>query len=602
MAISPSERARTVAKELSARTFKGKDIRLVSAVRSALAEDGRALHRFITHDSKDPNGARLAVVLDDDGKEVEAASLSAAVAGALGVEVAATVATVVGRPVATPAAAATIDPTSNDLVLELGEVEEEIVTVTIPAMAGVSKADVYLLADTTGSMSSVIDAVQAGANAILGGVPAGVDFAFGVGNYRDLPDTNPPFVHQLDPDTNAANVTAAINAWSAGMGGDTPEAQLFALHQLGEAPGGAIGWRPDSKRIIVWFGDAPGHDPICAALSGLGFDITEASATARLVAQDITVLAISTDTGTVNALNGDPTAGAFDYTPPCAVGGASGQATRIANATGGKHVAGIDAGGIVDTIVDLIESAVLDIDKVTLEPTAAVAPFVESIMPPSYGPLPGDEEHVLPFKVRWRGVKPCGDEDVVVTGGLHAVADGSVIARKPVRITIPACPPEFVYAIKYVCGTSEDCGCPDAPVRPGRYATEINIHNPSRHTAAVAKWVSPTVSAGIGVAREPRSQGPVNRDRIKLRPHEVTMDDCKRLAELHYGAPAEGKLPLTIGFLEIVSTQQLVVTAVYTATGADGGLTMDVETVQPIVRPQLPPRVPTDPTPSGPAG
>ena len=80
------------------------------------------------------------------------------------------------------------------------------------------------------------------------------------------------------------------------------------------------------------------------------------------------------------------------------------------------------------------------------------------------------------------------------------------------------------------------------------------------------------------------------------------MEDCKRLAALHYGAPAEGKLPLTIGFLEIVSTQQLVVTAVYTATGADGGLTMDVETVQPIVRPQLPPRVPGGSVPSGPAG
>jgi hypothetical protein len=77
---------------------------------------------------------------------------------------------------------------------------------------------------------------------------------------------------------------------------------------------------------------------------------------------------------------------------------------------------------------------------------------------------------------------------------------------------------------------------------------------------------------------------------MKLRPHEATMDDCRRLAELHYGAPPEGKLPLTIGFLEVVSTQQLVVTAVYTATGVDGGLAMDVETVQPIVRPQLPPR------------
>ena len=152
-------------------------------------------------------------------------------------------------------------------------------------------------------------------------------------------------------------------------GGDAPEAQLFALHMLGEAPGGGIGWRPDSKRIIVWFGDVPGHDPICTAMSGLP-DITEATATARLAGEEITVLAISTDTGVVDGLDGDPTAGATDYT--CTVGGLAGQATRIAGATGGTAVAGIDAGKIVDTIIDLIESAVLKIDKLTLEPTAAM--------------------------------------------------------------------------------------------------------------------------------------------------------------------------------------------------------------------------------------
>ena len=592
MSTSPSEQARQAAEEIAAATFKGKDTRLVRSIRSAAAEDGRTLHRFLTHDSKAPNGARHVVIIDDEGKEIEAASLSSSVAGALGVSPAAATGPI-GRPVATLAASASIDPRSNDLVLELGEVEDEVVTVTVPSSAGVSKADVYLLADTTGSMSSVIDAVKNGASNILTADFGAIDIAFGVGNYRDLPDTKPPFVHQLAPNTNAAAVAAAINAWDAsdGAGGDTPEAQLLALHELAEAPGGTIDWREDSKRIIVWFGDAPGHDPICAAISGLGFDITEASVAARLALQDnITVVAISTDTGVPDALDGDPTSNAGDYNPLCPIGGAAGQASRIVGPTGGQHISNINAAEIVDTIIELIETAVLEIDKLELVPTAAIAAFVESISPASYGPLPGDEEHVLPFKVRWRGVRPCGDEDAIVTGGLHAVADGAVVARKPVRITIPACPPEFVYAVKYVCGTADDCGCSEAPVRPGRYATEINIHNPSRDTAAVNKYVTPTVTGGIGVGREPRSQNTVGRDRIKLRPHEATMDDCRRLAELHYGAPPEGKLPLTIGFLEVVSTQQLVVTAVYTATGVDGGLAMDVETVQPIVRPQLPPR------------
>jgi hypothetical protein len=303
----------------------------------------------------------------------------------------------------------------------------------------------------------------------------------------------------------------------------------------------------------------------------------------------ITVVAISTDTGAVpGALDGDPTFSAGDYAATCPVNGLAGQATRIAADTGGTAVFGINAADIVNVIIDLIEGAVFEIDQVCLVPTPPIAPFVADIEPDCYGPLPGDEDHELRFKVTWRGVRPCAEEDVVVSGALHAVADGAVVAKKRVRITIPACPPEYVYAVKYVCGVSPDCGCSEGPVRPGRYATDINIHNPGRVTAALDKSLTPVVTAGIGVGREPRRGTPAARDRIKLAPHEATMDDCKRLAELHYGAPAEGQLPLTIGFLEIVSTQELVVTAVYTATSPEGALTMDVERVPPIVRPQLP--------------
>ena len=54
--------------------------------------------------------------------------------------------------------------------------------------AGVAKADVYLLADTTGSMGSIIGAVQAGIDTIVND-PAfsGLDVAWGAGNYKDFP-------------------------------------------------------------------------------------------------------------------------------------------------------------------------------------------------------------------------------------------------------------------------------------------------------------------------------------------------------------------------------------------------------------------------------
>lgn len=336
--------------------------------------------------------------------------------------------------------AASINPATNNLVLELGQAQEETVTVTIPPNIGVNKADVYLLADTTGSMGSTLAAVKTGANAIVGAPYAGVDMAFGVGNYRDLPATNPPFIHQSALTTNKPQVTAEINNWVAQGGNDHPEGQLFALHNLAEAPGGAgIGWRPDSKRIIVWFGDAPGHDPICDAMSGIGIDITEESVKDRLEKEGITVIAISVNG---KGLDDDPTVGAGNYSPACDIGGSAGQATRIASKTGGKHVDGIKPEEIVDTIIDLIETAIRDIGEVTLVPTAPVAPFVESISPTSFKNLPGELEHVLEFKVMCRGVEPCIDDvDAQHGGALDAVADSAIIASQAVNVTVPKCDP-----------------------------------------------------------------------------------------------------------------------------------------------------------------
>jgi len=65
--------------------------------------------------------------------------------------------------------AITITPSVNDLELEEGETITETVTVVVPAGASSSKVDVYLLADTTGSMSEPIGAVQVGASAIVDG-------------------------------------------------------------------------------------------------------------------------------------------------------------------------------------------------------------------------------------------------------------------------------------------------------------------------------------------------------------------------------------------------------------------------------------------------
>lgn len=554
---------------LAATNHKLKAPLIVDRAEALDPRSGEPVYRVTVVSAGDANGPAYSVVVGADGKPLPATHaleplfdrtvLSTAAAGKLS------------------AAPVVIQPDTNVLTLNPGDVVDETITVTIPKHAGTARADVYFLADTTGSMGSILAAVQAGANnvlAALGGL--GVDLAFGVGNYKDFAQGDPfGFQHQVSPTPVAATVTGAINAWSASGGGDTPEANLFALDQLAVPPGGAIGWRIGSKRIIVWFGDAPGHDPICTAVSGAPA-VTEASTTARLVAEGITVLAISTANP---GLDDIPTAGATGYVAQCgAPGGVPGQGTRIANTTGGAFATGINAGNIVNTIINLVTGAIAGIQNVKLVPSAAVAPFVVSITPAAgYGPLAGDQDHVLTYQVKFAGI-PCKPEVQQISGTIDVVADGTIVAAKKVQITVPPC--KFVYAVKFVCGVQPECGCECTSVRPGAYTTEINLHNYSLARVEIVKRFVPVVLASAAIGREPRVAGVRAEDKLVLPPQTATMDDCCRIAELLFGGPAPSPIPLTIGVLEITASAEIAVTAIYTASAPrSGGLSLSIEQI-----------------------
>lgn len=530
-----------------------RDLALVHSAVTVDAKTGEPVHEFVAVSPDDPNGRSFRAVMAADGSprdHLAAPATSGLSAGAPRLRLSAR-------------AAITIQPDTNVMTLHPGDTLNETLTVTVPRNAASPVADVYFLADTTGSMGSVLAAVQAGAGQILstlGGL--GLDMAFGVGNYRDFPPASPlPFIHQQSPTPVATPVAAAIAAWAAAGGGDRPEAQLLALDQLAQ-PGAAIGWRSGAKRIVVWFGDAPGHDPICTAISGLGGAITEASVTAKLVAEQITVLAISTASP---GLDDDPTPISGDYTASCgAPGGAAGQASRLTAATGGALVSGIDAASIVNTIISLVTAAVANINKLTLVPSAAVAPFVAAITPAAgHGPLAGDRAHVLKFDVTFRGV-PCQRTEQTFSGTLDVVADGVVVAAKQVRITVPACQPKRVlYSVKFVCGMQADpahCGC--APLQAGRYATQVSIHNHANEPVEIRKQFIPLVLAGAPPGRDPHVAEARAEDSIQLPPHTATMDDCCRITQLLFGAPLDGGL--TLGVLEISASHEVSVTAVYT--------------------------------------
>jgi len=558
---------RDKAAALAAKKHRIKDPLLIDSDETRDPESGKPIHRFKVVAAPHANGPALSLFLNERGEEAEASDALRRLFDrhVLGVT---------GAPAASPV---TIQPDTNVLTLNPGQTLDETITVTIPKNAGPAKADVYFLADTTGSMSSILSAVQAGANNVLAALAAlPVDIVFGVGNYKDFAQGDPyGFQHQVSPTNVAAAVTAAINTWSAAGGGDLPEAALFALNSLAVPPGPGIGWRTGSKRIVVWFGDAPSHDPICTAVSGAP-TVTEASATANLVNQGITVLAISTATP---GLDDDPKTGATGYGAQCgAPGGLPGQATRITNATGGALATGIDAGNIVNTIINLVKSAVGGIQNVNLVSSPTVGPFITSITPPGgYGPLAGDQDHTLTFDVKFTGI-PCQPKDQVITGTIDLVADGKVVASKQVQITVPAC--VFTYSVKFMCGVQPECGCACAPVQPGTYATEINIHNYSLKPVEIVKRFVPVVLAGAPAGREPNRASPRAEDRITLPAQTATMDDCCRIAELIFGEKPASPVPLTVGFLELTATADIAVTAVYTTSGTKPHGAVDIEVHQ----------------------
>jgi len=552
------------------KTHKVKEPLVVDRAEAVHPESGKPIYRFKVVSAANANGRVYAVALDHLGGTLEKAHAVESLFDR-------TVLTTAGAARGPAPAAITINPDTNVFTLNPGETINETITVTIPKNAGPAKADVYFLADTTGSMGGILNAVKAGANNVLAALNGlGVDMVFGVGNYRDFASGDPfCFQHQLSPTNVVANVTAAINGWTLGNGGDTPEGDLFALDSLAVPPGGAIGWRSGSKRIIVWFGDAPGHDPICTAVSGAP-SITEASATAKLVAEGITVLAISTATP---GLDDDPKSGASGYVAQCgAPGGLPGQGTRIANATSGVFVSGINAGNIVNTIISLVTGAVAAIQNVMLVPSPSIASVVTSITPAGgYGPLSSDRDHTLTFDVTFTG-PPCQPKEQVFTGTIDVVVDGTVVARKKVQITVPPC--LFVYSIKFVCGVQPECDCDCTPVQPGHYATEINIHNYSLKPVDIVKRFVPVVLAGAPAGREPRVAAVLAEDKITLPAQAATMDDCCRIAELLFGDAPASPIPLTIGFLELTASADIAVTAVYTTSGLkSSGVSIEVETV-----------------------
>jgi hypothetical protein len=298
-----------------------------------------------------------------------------------------------------------ISPSSFSATLGVGGTATVNKTVTVDAGIPTSNpVDVFFLADTTGSLGPQIAAVRAAAGTILSTASGLGDVAFGVGEYKDQPSTSgDPFAYRLDTDItkNTANVTAGINLWSASGGGDLPEANLFGLEQAATT----TSWRTGSARILVQFGDAPGHDP-----SGTS---TLATATAALIANNVKVEAI--DVGDLN--------GTAD--------GHTGEAGQIATATGGALISGINTATIVTAINNAIMTAVTTYSTVGLDVTGAPAGVTVASSPDITGSFDRSITRTFNFTLTFTGVAP-GTYDFPVYG----TVEGGRVATETDHIVV----------------------------------------------------------------------------------------------------------------------------------------------------------------------
>jgi len=341
------------------------------------------------------------------------------------------------------------DPFDIDLVLNPGDVEEIECTVALCDTV-TPKADIYLMADTTQSMHRILQAVQDTADELIDTLLAteGVDVRIGVGNYRDFPLDEFAFQHQQAITDDADAVKAALFDWFADNGGDKVEGQFYALTKIARDP--AIGFREgtDVKRIVVWFGDSPAHDPVCEEIHQdpeIPFDITEETVTEDLLNAGeggTTVIAISTRIEIPGALDADPTQFVENYEGICEIGGEEGQATRITDATDGIHILELpEPEEITPAILEAVETVLRRVD-VTLEVEGAIEPFVQSIEPAMFEdvvvPACIDGLVELTFVVTLEGGN-CIENRSEFEGLIRTFVDEEPFEAKTVRITQPAC-------------------------------------------------------------------------------------------------------------------------------------------------------------------
>lgn len=315
-------------------------------------------------------------------------------------------------------AAATLSPSSATFTVSPGGTVTETKTVEVPATP--AKADIEIAIDTTGSMFGAIAQAKAQATQLVNDVKAEIaDAQFAVVDFRDSTDGAAEYIVRTPMTGSAANVQAAINAMSAGGGGDFPEAYNLVYNRAhSPATDGPIGWRAGSRKFLVVIGDAPPHGAVPAGYPAC-FD-SSADPHGLNTKTELTKLAAAQRTLFMVAVGGIKSC--YDQ---LVVGGFSGSAS-------------VQMGASISTqIVNLIKSASSTVNDVHLEvasaaPAPANASWI-SFSPAKAGPLttPATVNFALTATV------PPGTPGGSYVFDIVALADGADVGHQTLTLNVP---------------------------------------------------------------------------------------------------------------------------------------------------------------------
>lgn len=347
---------------------------------------------------------------------------------------------------------ATIAPPSLDLTLHPGECQTVTKTVYLSGTS-ISRADILFLIDRTGSMGDEIAQLQLVLQSVADQLALLIDDpAFGVASYMDYPsfysycnygDTygeptlgDVPYVlnQPITADVNPSKV--AVGALSLGNGWDGPESYARALYETYTDP--AIGWRVNSRRIVVNVGDAVPHDcdigaclglalgstgvdPGRDGVAGTGDDLAIQDVIAGMAANDIVLIHINSE-GVGASLTQDLWS---CWTAGTGPGGVSVQINADGTVPGGIDLAQL--------IFQRVGTIAASCPSISLVPTPGFEPWVQNLSPPSYNDveLPATLTFTLDLCV------PAGTAPGTYAFSVCATCGGSPEVCEQDRITVP---------------------------------------------------------------------------------------------------------------------------------------------------------------------